>query len=77
MKVIFSCGVSQGRFRNNRRDVSTARMDGQPWGRVMSSPSLEVCTEEGCVWRSREALEAKRSGLSPSHIACKESDLQQ
>ena len=54
MKVIFSCGVSQGRFRNNRRDVSTARMDGQPWGGVMNSPSLEVCTEEGWAL-SREA----------------------
>ena len=77
MKVIFSCGVSQGRFRNNRRDVSTARVGGQPWGGTMSSPSLEVRTEEGCVWRSREALEAKRSRLSPRHVACKESDLQQ
>ena len=57
--------------------MSTARMDGQPWGGVMSSPLLEVRTEEGCIWRSREALEAKRSGLSPGHIACKESDLQQ
>ena len=43
-------------------------MDGQPWGGVMSSPLLEVHTEEGCIWRSREALEAKRSGLSPGHI---------
>ena len=42
----------------------------------MSSPSLEVCTEEGWAL-SREALEAKISGLSPGHIACKESDLQQ
>ena len=55
MKVIFSCGVSQGRFRNNRRDVSATRMDGQPWGGVMSSPSLEMCTEEGWAL-SREAL---------------------
>ena len=35
--------------------MSTARVGGQPWGGVMSSPSLEVCTEEGWAL-SREAL---------------------
>ena len=34
--------------------MSTARMDGQPGGGVMNSPSLEVCTEEGWAL-SREA----------------------
>ena len=47
VKLMFFCGVSQGRFRNSRRDVSIVGMDRQPWEGVMSSPSLEVCTEEG------------------------------
>lgn len=52
--------------------MSTARMDG-PWGRWPGS--VTGCAQEDCIWRSREALEAKRSGLSPD-LALQGVDLQ-
>lgn len=77
MRLSFPAGVSQGRFKNNRRDVSTARMDGQPWGRGNELPDHWRCAQRKDAFGEAERLWRPKIWAESQSHCLQESDLQQ